>query len=79
MLWTSGRTGHQIAETERAMIHDYIASQLIAERQRALAASLKHRAQLKEARAGRRASAAPAQRPARSRWVFFHRSAHTAV
>jgi hypothetical protein len=49
----------------------YLASQMVADRQAALAADVTHRAQLKEARAARRASAASAARPARARRLVF--------
>ena len=65
-------------DSEKAM-NSYFASQLVADRQAALAADLTHRAQLKEARAARRASAAAASasagRPARARWLLFGRPA----
>jgi len=59
-------------------MNDYLASQLIADRQAALAADLVHRASVKKARAARRAGAASASagRPARIRRLFFGRLAH---
>jgi hypothetical protein len=53
----------------------YVTSQLVAERQAALAADVTRRAQLKDARAARAASAA-ADRPARTRRLVFARPAH---
>jgi hypothetical protein len=69
--------GSASPETEKAMNY-YLTSQLVADRQAALAADLTHRAQLKEARAARRPSAASASavRPARTRWLFLARLAH---
>lgn len=54
----------------------YLASQLVAERQSAIAADVTHRAQLKNARAARKASpaAASAYRPVRQ--LFSGRLAH---
>jgi hypothetical protein len=62
---------------EKAMNH-IIASQLIAERQADLAADLRRRAMVKEARAARKVSVASASagRPARNRWLFLGWSAH---
>jgi hypothetical protein len=57
----------------------YLTSQLVADRQAALAADLTHRAQLKEARAARRATASSAKRPARSRRLFVGRLARAGV
>jgi hypothetical protein len=57
----------------------YFASQLIAERQSALAANLTYRARLRDARAARRAHAASADRPARASWLFSGRRAHAAA
>ena len=62
-------------ETEKAMNNDYLASQLIADRQAAVAADLAHRAQLKDARATHKTSAASAHRQARVRRVIFGRLA----
>jgi hypothetical protein len=55
----------------------YLVSQLVAERQAALAADVSHRTQLKDARAARDASTASLVRPARTNWLFFARLAHT--
>jgi hypothetical protein len=59
-------------------MNSYFASQLIADRQAAVAADVAHRAQLKEARAARRAvaAAASAGRPARTRRLLLGRLAH---
>jgi hypothetical protein len=54
----------------------YLTSQLVAERQAALVADVAHRAQLKTARAARKASAAVTDRPARARRLSFGRPAH---
>jgi hypothetical protein len=62
-------------EAEKTMNH-YLASQMVAERQAALAAEVTHRAQLKEARAARQASAPTVGRPARTRWQFLRRLSH---
>jgi len=53
--------------------NSYFASQLVAERQAALAAETVHRALVKEARAARKASAAFAARPPRIRRLFSGR------
>jgi hypothetical protein len=54
----------------------YLASQLVADRQAAVAAGITRRAQLRDARAARKARAASAGRPARTRWLFVGRPAH---
>ena len=54
----------------------YLASQLVADRQAAVAAGLTRRAQLRDARAARKARAASAGRPARTRRLFVGRPAH---
>jgi hypothetical protein len=54
----------------------YLTSQLVADRQIALAASVAHRAQLKDARAASKASAVAADRPVRIRRLFLGRLAH---
>jgi hypothetical protein len=51
----------------------YLARQIVADRQAALAADLTHRALVKDALAARRASAASAARPARIRRLFAGR------
>jgi hypothetical protein len=53
----------------------YLASQLIAQRQSAVAADLTTRAQVKEARAARKARATSPVRPARIRRLPFGRPA----
>jgi type IV secretory pathway VirD2 relaxase len=53
-------------ETEKKM-NDYLASQLITQRQADVLADATHRALVKEARAARKASAASAARPVRAR------------
>jgi hypothetical protein len=64
-------------ESEKAM-NSYLASQMVADRQAAVAADLTRRAQVREARAARRAGAAAASagRPARARRLLFGRLAH---
>jgi hypothetical protein len=60
----------------------YLTSQLVAERQAAVAADVTRRAEVRDARAARKAnktSAASAVRPARVRWVFFGRLAHASA
>jgi hypothetical protein len=61
----------------------YLTSQLVADHQAALAADATHRAQLRDARAARKASAASAHQPGRGRLffgrVFFGRTAHAAA
>jgi hypothetical protein len=57
----------------------YLASQLVAERQAALAVDLAHRAQLKDARAARQAGVVTADRRSRTRRLFFGRLAHSAA
>ncbi|WP_300605529.1 hypothetical protein [Trebonia sp.] len=57
-------------------MNDYLASELIAQRQAALAVGLTHRAQLKGARAARKARAAAQDRPTRTRRLPFGRPAH---
>jgi len=54
----------------------YFTSQLMAERQAALAAQRTHRAQVKDARAARRAGAPAADQRPRASWLFFGRRAH---
>jgi hypothetical protein len=54
----------------------YLVSQQVADRQAALVADVAHRAQVKAARAARKASAAAADRPVRTRRSFFARPAH---
>jgi hypothetical protein len=53
----------------------YFASQLIADRQAAIAADLAHRTLLREARAARKATAASAGRPTLIRRLAFRRPA----
>ena len=54
----------------------YLASQLIAERQGAVAAEVTHSAQLRDARAARKARVASAARPSRLGWLVVGRLAH---
>jgi hypothetical protein len=61
-------------ETEKKMNH-YLASQLIAQRQADLAADVTRRALVKEARAARKARAASAARPVRTRLLLIRRLA----
>lgn len=49
----------------------YLTSQLVAERQAALAADRTHRAQLKDARAAHKRTTPAQQRPARTRHLVF--------
>jgi hypothetical protein len=56
----------------------YLTSQIIAQHQAAVAADVTHRAQVKEARAARRASTTAAPQPARIRRFFLSRPAHAA-
>jgi hypothetical protein len=60
----------------------YVTSQLVAQHQAALVADVAHRAQVKDARAARKATATAAHRPARTRpmffGMFFGRPAHAA-
>ena len=51
----------------------YLASQMVADRQAAVAADLEHRAQLKDVRAARRAGAGSAARVGRTRRLFVGR------
>jgi hypothetical protein len=51
----------------------YLTSQLVADRQAALAADLTHRAQVRGARAARKASVASVARPARTRRLVVGR------
>lgn len=57
----------------------YLTSQLVAERQAALAVDLARRAQVKDARAARQAGVASADRRSRTRRLFFGRLAHAAA
>ncbi len=54
-------------------MNHYLASQLIAQRQAALAADLTHRARVRDARAARTAGAATQDRPARTRRLSIRR------
>ena len=65
-------------ESEKAM-NSYLVCQLVADRQAALAADLTHRVLLKDARAARKARAASAGRPARTRRLFVGRLAHASA
>jgi hypothetical protein len=56
----------------------YLTSQLVAQHQTALAADVTHRAQVKEARAARKASTTSAPQPTRIRRLFLGRPAHAA-
>jgi hypothetical protein len=58
-------------------VNYYIASQLIADRQAAIAADLAHRTLLREARAARKAQALYAGRPTRIRRLALRRPALT--
>ena len=51
----------------------YLTSQLVSDRQSALIGDCSQRAQVKEARAARKATAATSVRPARTRWLPFGR------
>jgi hypothetical protein len=57
----------------------YLTSQLVSDRQTTLTADCRQRAQVKEARAARKASAAASVRPARTRWLPFLRPAPAAA
>jgi hypothetical protein len=57
----------------------YLTSQLVADRQAALATDVKHRSQLKDVRTARKANAAVLDRPARTRRPFFARLAHASA
>jgi hypothetical protein len=57
----------------------YLTSQLVAERQAALVADVAHRAQLKSARAARRATAVTERPARRTRRLSFGRPAHAAA
>jgi len=59
-------------ETEKAMNY-YLTSQLVADRQAAVAADLTHRAMVKEARAAHRAGAVSVARAGRTRRRFLGR------
>jgi hypothetical protein len=56
-------------------MNHYLASQMVAERQAALAAEVTHRAQVKEARAARKARAVTQGRTTRIRRQFLRRPA----
>jgi len=75
---TRSTPGSRPPGTEKAMNY-YLTSQLVAERQTALAADVAYRARLKDARAARKARLAAANRPARTRRLFLGRPAHAAV
>jgi outer membrane protein TolC len=53
----------------------YVTSQLVSDRQSALMADCRQRAQVKEARAARKATVAASVRPTRTRWLTFGRPA----
>ena len=76
MLGAAGRyrTGEH-RETGKTMNSYYLTSQLVSDRQTALTADCRQRAQVKQARAARKASAATAVRPARIRRLLFGRPA----
>jgi hypothetical protein len=57
----------------------YLTSQLVSDRQTALTADCRQRAQVREARAARKASAATSVRPTRTRWLPFLRPAPAAA
>jgi len=66
--------GGVLPETENEMNNYYLASQLVADRQAAVAAGLAHHAQVKDARAARKAVSA--HDPTLIRRLVFGRVAH---